>query len=524
MRRTAPDDEELSLRRTLHAVRRGVGVALLAAALAGGLTLVVSASDTSEYHSSGAVELTDDVASSLRARASRANALLEIEAQLIRLSSDEFEAIVRVELGADGPDFVDLRPSNTEDTPVIVVQSIALTEDAAERAVEVALSLFAVERASVQIENIERELGPLRVQREDQQTLIADLTSELASARVDGSQDEVSVLESRTAAALRRLSEYDVAIQEREFLALATTGQVRIVSTPSDAATHGSSPLARSIQAAIVTFVLALSIAVFAGRALGRLHLVDDVIGVAGPDTPILATIPRFRRGRGEIVVGKRDSRREAEAFRYMRNAVEVRTEGMVPLVLAITSAGPNEGKTVTSGNYALACARADRSVLIVDGDLLNPSVAPLFGKELTNSLPGVLDGRIDPSTTDWPAIQTSRMPLNLLAQPEHQPLEGRQELAAAPVALSLEKLGQIWQTIVVDCPPILVVSDAAVLARAADVTVLVVRLGRTRRRDLSKALDLLALNGHNLAGLVVTHARRHDDGYYGYTYGDPQD
>ena len=81
-------------------------------------------------------------------------------------------------------------------------------------------------------------------------------------------------------------------------------------------------------------------------------------------------------------------------------------------------------------------------------------------------------------------------------------------------------KLAQVWDTVVVDCPPVLAVSDAMVLARAADATVIIVRMGKTTKRDLDKALTQLEQNEVNIAGLVVTHARDNAESYYGYGYG----
>jgi len=516
-------EDDLVIRRTLLSVRRAAPVLALIVALAGVAAYLDSSNDEAVFRSQGALELTDELASGINVRSSRSDARVEIEAQLLRLTSEASRLSVDQVLGPDASQLVSLNATNTDSTPVLVVDAVALSPEVAEQAVDAALDTFIATRTVDVAAQVERELGPLQSQREGQLLLIDGLAAELGGIRASGDQDQISILESRTAAALRRLEDYDVAIQEREFVIQTATGRVRVINRATDAVQLQSGSVARSFQVGTVALIVSLLMVVTYSRVRGRFILLDEVRAIAGPDVPILATVPRFRqklrKGREALVVGRRNTRREAEAFRYMRTAIEVATDGMTPVVIAFTSSGPNEGKTVTSSNFALATARAERSVALLDGDLLNPSTGKLFGINGSNAFVGILTGRVDPTTEQWHRVVTAGEPLDVLVSGRQPAQVDRQELPTHAVEATFAKLAQMWDTVVVDCPPVLAVSDAMVLARAADVAILMVRMGHTTKRDLDKALTQLEQNQVNIAGIVVTHSTDKDESYYGYGY-----
>lgn len=518
------NEDDLTTRRALASLRRGAPLALGLALLAGLAVYLLSAGDPSTFESEGALELTDEIASGIDVRSSRRDALVEIEAQLLRLGSDDFRGLVEDALGESADELLTFKVSNRETTPVLVITATARSAAVAEQTIDAAMDTFITVRTADLAVTVDLELGPLRTQREDQLAIIDGLAAELEEKRGVAPQDQISILEQRTGAALRRLEQYDVAIQEREFIAQTSTGQLRIVNQATDATEIPSGALTRAIQIAALVLVLSLIAAIILGRVRGKLVMLDEVRAVAGANVPILATVPKFparhRKGPTALVVGRRDTSREAESFRYMRTSIEVATEGLRPMIIAFTSAGPNEGKTVTSANYALAMAGAAHQTAILDGDLLNSSTGNLFGASGTNAFVELLNGQVDPATQEWHRIPTSRADLELLNMGHAKVSRSRQELSPPEVEAMFGKLAQLWDVVVVDCPPVLAVSDSMVLARAADVTVLIVRMGRTSKRDLSKAMTHLKQNRVNLAGIVVTHSTGKAESYYGYGYG----
>ena len=499
-------------------------MALIVASIVGVAVSYRASPAPSSYLSTGSLELTDEVAGGIDAVRGRNDALVEIESQILQLESAEFGQLISGALGDDAVELLSLRARSREQSSVITIEAIASNPATAQLAVSAALDEFIEFRVDRQATLLQAELATLNEQRKEQLILIDDLAAELEVARGDGVSDEISILESRTAAALRRLEQYDIAIQEREFVARSSAGQLRIVNVASTAVERPPQVFATGAKYAIMAFVVWLVAAVVVGRLRGRLVLLDEVSDLAGDDIPILATVPKFRRkfssGSDALVVGRRNARREAEAFRYLRTAIEVATDGRTPVSIAFTSSSSNEGKTVTAANYALAAARAERSVALVDGDLLNPSAASVFAANGDSAFGALLSGRIDPATEPWYEVVTSGEPLHLLVSGSVPASESRQELPTQAVEATIGKLSQIWDVVVVDCPPVLAVSDAMVLARTVDIAVMIVRLGKTTRRELTNSLVQVEQNGVDVAGIVVTHATEKNESYYGYGYG----
>lgn len=519
-----PDDDELITRRAVRAVRRAVPLAIGLAALAFAASFLLAGTPEPSFQSDGNVELTDERAAGINSSRSRTDALREIDGRMRRIGSDEFLAAVQASMGADGAAVTSLSATAQEDTPVITVTATATNAADAVSAVDTAIDAFVAERDQELRDSLDAELVPLRSQREDQLQTITDLSDELASARAtNASQDEISILESRTASALSRLADFDRAIQEREFLAESANGQVRVVNRATEATEVTTNRFARPVQLAVLVFVVGLVAAVLYNRLRGRLHLLDDVRAVTGPDVPILATVPKFRpkfrKGTDALVVGRRNARREAEAFRYLRTSIEVATEQHTPIVVAFTSANANEGKSVTAGNYALATARAGRTVGVLDGDLLNSSVAGLFDIGGDNAFLALMNGEVKVRDGGFHGVSTSDKPVELLVRPQGTLPIARQELPTDAVERVFDDLCDEYDVVVVDCPPVLAVSDSVVLTRSADVAVLVVRMGKTARRDLEKALTQLDQSRVKLAGVVITHSTDKSESYYGYGY-----
>ena len=431
--------DELVTRRAVRSIKRFAPYTIGAALLAGLVVFFTQQVDSPTFTSEGAVELTDDVASGINASRSRRDAQVEIQARIVGLESDAFVALVRsgAEIGDRSAEVLAVRASNAEDTAVILIEVEATTSPGAQLGVDAAIASFVVQRTVQVTESLDRELAPLRAQRVEQIEAIDTLRVELEEKIGIASTTEISILESRTAAALSRLAEYDRAIQEREFLIDSSTGELRVIRTATSPSLSSPNELSRPIQVSAFVLVVLLIGSVTVDRLRGTLQLLDEIRSAGGPDIPVLATVPKFRsslrKGSSALVVGRRNTRREAEAFRYLRTAVEVATEGATPLVIAFTSAGPNEGKTVTSSNFALATARAERTTALLDGDLLNSSTGELFQAHGANAFVGLLNGTIDPTTEEFFRIQTNGAPLDVLASRNLGRSSGRQELPTRP-------------------------------------------------------------------------------------------
>ena len=206
-----------------------------------------------------------------------------------------------------------------------------------------------------------------------------------------------------------------------------------------------------------------------------------------------------------------------AEAFRQLRTNlqfVEVTDEGRV---FVITSSVPSEGKSSTSVNLAITLAEAGAKVLLVDGDLRRPKVAEYMGIEGAVGLTDHLIGRatLDDVVQPWGAGN-----LNILPAGQVPPNPSELLGSKAMVAL-LKTLDETYDTVIIDAPPLLPVTDAAILSKlVSGGAMLVVGSGRINRHQLEAAIKSLATVGGRLVGVIMNRLPLrgpHASSYYGY-------
>jgi capsular exopolysaccharide synthesis family protein len=204
------------------------------------------------------------------------------------------------------------------------------------------------------------------------------------------------------------------------------------------------------------------------------------------------------------------------EAFRLLRTNLQFLNLDTRPRSLVITSAVPGEGKTSTATNLAIALAQTGQRVLLVDGDLRRPKVASVLGLERSVGLTTVLVGR---SELQDSIQKHSGSGIYLLASGPIPP--NPTEVLQSHAAQSLfDRLNQMFDMVIIDAPPLLPVSDAAIMARDVDGAILVVRHGKTTKDQLRQARLRLDQVDANLFGVTVNMAPRRGKGAYGYAYG----
>jgi len=190
-----------------------------------------------------------------------------------------------------------------------------------------------------------------------------------------------------------------------------------------------------------------------------------------------------------------------AEAFRQLRTNLRFLPVDHRLRSLVVTGAVTAEGRTTTAANLALALAQDGEPVVLIDADLRNPAVADLFGLPtgvgLTNVLVGDID--LDDAAYHW------RKDLPLMVLTSGPPPPNPSELiGSARMTELVERLIAGGATVVIDSPPLLPVTDAAVLARVADGALVVTRAGSTEAAQLTGAIDSLPSAGATLLGIVL--------------------
>lgn len=272
-----------------------------------------------------------------------------------------------------------------------------------------------------------------------------------------------------------------------------------------------------------------LFLAALVGIGLGLalvfvLDLIDDSIRYPEEVSrslgiPFIGLIPaaaRDRHGKNSTLLTDIDPTSGfAEAYRNVRSALLLSPEHARNKVLALTSAVPQEGKTTTSINLAVCFAQAGSRVLLVDGDLHRGSLHHQLHVNAGWGLSDILSGR---KTAEEVTQRISSIPgLSFIATgafPDNPAELAMQDAFDNFLAAAKER----YDLIIVDAPPTMVVSEAAVIASKADATLFVVWAGRTSQKLLRTSVRQLLVRGANVLGVILNKLDLTRISSYGYS------
>ncbi len=226
---------------------------------------------------------------------------------------------------------------------------------------------------------------------------------------------------------------------------------------------------------------------------------------------------PSVTSGKSELIVHDMPGSGIAEAARAVRTNLMFMSPDAPQKYLLVSSASPEEGKTTVACCIAIAMAQAGQRVLLLDCDLRRPRVHRVFDKPLGV---GVTTALLDPSIVTDELIATSIPNLSVLPAGPIPP-NPAELFHSERFKKLLHLLGERFDRVIIDSPPVVAVTDAAILGTLADACVLVVRAFRTRREVAREALRLFAGVGAKTAGVVLNSVdlERHEYKYYHYYY-----
>jgi capsular exopolysaccharide synthesis family protein len=314
-----------------------------------------------------------------------------------------------------------------------------------------------------------------------------------------------------------------------------TTGQQSLQEPDSYLISRAVPPQVPSYPRRMPLFVLGALFGAFMGVGLAlcrelfdlRLHSIVEVEQVTG--LPVLALLPalsRYRLGRPENHVLRKPGSVFNEALRTTRAAVALSHGGnRAGKVLLATSAIAAEGKTSFCLSQARSLARDGVKVLLIDADMRRPGVARAFGARGTVYLTDFL-GNDEVELADAVQIDEKSGAHFIAARSDTTNPQGF--LYSERMALLIEQARAAYDIVIIDAPPILVVADAAIVARFADHCLFFIRWGATARDYVANALRRLDLYKVAVSGVVLSHVNMRRYAHYAagegyYDYGAPR-
>ena len=170
--------------------------------------------------------------------------------------------------------------------------------------------------------------------------------------------------------------------------------------------------------------------------------------------------------------------------------------------IIGVTSSIRSEGKSTTSINLSYTLAETGKRVLVIDGDLRLPSVAKKLELSVEEGLSNLLVGM---GTKESLIVRMSELPCWHVLPSGHIPPDPVERLGSAEMKALIEELSGDYDFIVIDLPPVNIVSDALAVAELIDGMLVVVRDDYSTRRELHKCIKQLELSSVRVLGFVVT-------------------
>ena len=206
-----------------------------------------------------------------------------------------------------------------------------------------------------------------------------------------------------------------------------------------------------------------------------------------------------------------------AEAFRTLRTNLQFVDAANHPRSIVFTSSVPGEGKTTTTANLALTMAAGGARICIIEADLRRPRLLEYMGMDGALGLTNVLIGQVELGEVVQQFAESSVYVVGSGSVPPNP----SELLGSAAMIATLRELESRFDVVIIDTPPLLPVTDAAVLSTIAGGTVVVVGAGRVDRDHLARSLQSLdAVKGRVLGLVLNLIPTKGNDAYYNYRDG----
>ncbi|MBF4457325.1 polysaccharide biosynthesis tyrosine autokinase [Pseudoclavibacter sp. VKM Ac-2867] len=290
---------------------------------------------------------------------------------------------------------------------------------------------------------------------------------------------------------------------------------------PVQSATPAATPISPRVPlniaiGAVIGLLVGIAVAVLRQVVDTKVRSTHDIAQIT--DRPIIGTITFDPdAGKRPLIVHEEPKSPKAESYRALRTNLRFMDIENTRHSFVVTSSLPSEGKSTTSANIAIALAEQGAKVVLVDGDLRKPKVATTMGVDGSVGLTDLLSGRAEPKDVlqRWGRGRLYVLPAGRIP-PNPSELLGSHTMQQVHDQLLAEH-----DYVIIDAPPLLLVTDGAVLSELAHGTLLVVASGQTPRSALAGAVAQLEGIGSEVSGIVVTKVPTKGPDSYAYgSYG----
>jgi len=363
---------------------------------------------------------------------------------------------------------------------------------------------------------IEEQAASLPPKIEAAQREIQKLEAELAEAysarQIQDIQSRISTLEQQITDWQATFAQYQLLLGQGSVNVLTVIEEAPLPTTPI-----GPNWITQVLVAAAIGLILPTGAAFLLEYLDDSLKSSDDIEKVTG--LTVLGTVGRIpgNTRTERIITAWHPKSPISEAYRVLRTNLQFASPDRPLRSLLVTSPSPVEGKSTTAANLGVVMAQSGKSVVLVDSDLRHPLLHQFFQMPNSGGLTNALL-QDEPSLDGWlqeTGIENLRVLTSGPLPPKPSELLGSQKMRSI-----IEQLGEEADIAIFDTPPILLVTDAAVLATQVDGVLLVAQGGQTRRAAARQAVENLQQVGGNLLGAVLNRARGEQGGYY-YYYGE---
>jgi len=273
--------------------------------------------------------------------------------------------------------------------------------------------------------------------------------------------------------------------------------------------------------------LLAVVIGLFGGTGLAFFteYLEDTVKGAEDIERlvkwPFLGNIPKINgKGKGsererDLFVKKKPKDPVSEAYRSVRTSIMFSSTEEHPLKsIVITSPGPQEGKTTTLSNLGIAIADSQKKVLLVDADMRKPRLHQVFENKNDIGLSSFLSGQ---ASFEDLIKKTKIDNISFVSGGLHSP-NPSELISSHKMKEFIDKAKERFDFIIFDTPPIAVVTDAVILSKVVDGTIIVLESDKTGKRVLPRIDRMLSDAKARIIGIILNKISHMHGGYYYYS------